>query len=118
MNFKELPKGLEFREGLTIEMITARLDEASIKYDLDWEGYTWIPSRKYFRESNLDIDLKRIDEVLKILGKPDKRSSMAHFYIARYKVNPEFSWKDISGTLTLDKGDLVEQVKLTYLKFD
>ena len=115
MNLKDLPKGLEFVDGLTTEMIVTKLDEAGIKHEkVDWDGDCWTPSRRYFRESNVGVGSKYFDKVQKVLGVPDKRNSGGHFYNARYGVTLDFDWGKISGTLTMHEGNLVEQVKITY----
>jgi hypothetical protein len=114
MNFKVLPKGLEFHQGLTTEMVASRLDGAKIGYDLDWIGHLWTPSRKYFRESNLRVAHEDEEEIIRALGSPNRMNGKAHFYIAKYKVTPDFDWTKISGKLTLDKGELVEQVRIAH----
>tara|TARA_Y100000310_G_scaffold306787_1_gene348238 strand:+ start:4313 stop:4690 length:378 start_codon:yes stop_codon:yes gene_type:complete len=113
MNFKILPKGLEFHQGLTTEMVASRLDGVKIGYDLDWIGHLWTPSRKYFRESNFHVHPEDEEEIIMALRRPDKLNGKAHFYIAKYKVTTDFDWTKISGTLPLDNGELVERVKIT-----
>ena len=116
MNFIEIPEGLEFTCGITTEMVTSALDKAKIDYELDWEGYRFSPSHKYFRESNICLNIFNKEKVLKLFREPNKKNNNAHFYFARYKVGPDFDWKKISGTVTFFMGNLIERVRIDYRK--
>jgi hypothetical protein len=127
----ELPQGLNLVRGLNHEKVLELLNEAGIKYKMNWE-----PSRTsgYFRSSYFVIDSllgmsfdERIgmsgdkrarirekcgDNLLKVLGFSQHLNLDTQTYFATYRIMEDFDFSILSGKVTFDEGRLVERVRV------
>jgi hypothetical protein len=111
MNYKTLPDALKLEEGLSNESIAAKLKNANIPFDVEWGEGDWKISHRYFRESTINVLRSDIDypDLDKILGEPDNSKGGNYFYYGKYK---GFDFSRFSGTVTFDKGHLVEATRI------
>ena len=125
-----LPKGLTLEEGISHEIVIAKMNEAGIKYSITWDKVNY--KTNYFRSSNIIVGLqgdmpfqewlhlynavrRKIlesaqDKVTGALGFPYNLRSGIYSYYATYAIGRDFDLKNLSGVVTFKEGKLVERV--------
>lgn len=107
-------------DGISSESIEARLKEAKIEYHAS-EKY----KEPYFKASTLDLAMKYPlstnkqeltkaykTKIIELLGFPNFFRADSYFYMAKYKISPNFDISQIHNKVTFDKGLLIESTRI------